>query len=152
MQVQIKRAPNAICCHWATDCSTALFLTTSCLAVCICMSRDAVAQPESERPSQNAAGYYRQAVEQLDQLSDSDRALIQNTVQLRFSPAYSQGSSWSKNELVRFSDDVPTDERAKETVARLGRALHFFGKAQVCLSATGVGSIRGKWTPPNILM
>ena len=97
-------------------------LATIGVTMLVCLPYSAAAQ--SKEP--NAAVYYRQAVESIDQLPDSDRALIKSAVQLQFSPQFSPGSSWAKHELVRFSDDVPTDERAKQTVARLEGALRRF--------------------------
>jgi hypothetical protein len=102
-------------------------LATIGVAMLACLPCSALAQrSESKESSPNAAVYYRQAVESINQLPDSDRARIQSVVQLQFSYQFSPGSSWGEHELVRFSDDVPTDERAKELVARLERALRLF--------------------------
>jgi hypothetical protein len=119
MDNPIERRPNAIHCRRTIFCRTAFLLTTLGSTVCACMPGDTVAQqPESKKPSQNAADCYRRAAVAIKQLSESDKALIESTDQLQLRALYAPPSSWSAIELVSFSDTVPSDETAVETVAR----------------------------------
>jgi hypothetical protein len=127
MDIPTILRPDAIHPHRASFCRAALLLITIGSATCVFTPGDSVAhQPESERPPQNAADYYRHAAAAVEQLSTADKAMIESTGELQLLALYGPGSSWSTKELVSFSSAVPSGEVAMETAERLEPALHLF--------------------------
>lgn len=98
-------------------------VAAGCMAV---SGQAAEQQQEFNAQSQNAAHFYRQTAAAIEELSDTDKTLIDATGELHLLALYSPPSSWSTQELMRLSNTVPTDKTAAETVASLKPALDFF--------------------------
>jgi hypothetical protein len=104
-------------------------ITTLVWALGVGMCPIAVAQQtKAEAASTNAADCYRRVDEMLSRLPTHDKALIESTCQLKLMALYAPASSWSSDELVKFSSIVPVDKAAQETVKRLKPALDLFRK------------------------